>query len=51
MALQLFMVRLLLGVAIGGEYSIDWPLLSEFSPARMRGRLTGVTLIAWYAGF
>ncbi|MFC7596527.1 MFS transporter [Terrabacter sp. GCM10028922] len=50
-AVQLFLVRLLMGVAIGGEYSIGWPLMSEFAPARLRGRLLGVTLIAWYAGF
>jgi putative MFS transporter len=50
-ALQLFIVRFLMGVAIGGEYSIGWPLMSEFAPARLRGRLLGVTLIAWYAGF
>jgi putative MFS transporter len=50
-AWQLFVVRLLMGVAIGGEYSIGWPLMSEFAPARLRGRLMGVTLIAWYVGF
>ena len=50
-AWQLFMVRLLMGVAIGAEYSVGWPLLSEFVPARLRGRLMGMTLIAWYVGF
>jgi MFS transporter, putative metabolite transport protein len=50
-ALQLFLVRLMMGIAIGGEYSIGWPLMSEFAPARLRGRLLGVTLIAWYSGF
>lgn len=50
-AVQLFVIRLLMGIAIGGEYSIGWPLLAEFAPARLRGRLLGVTLIAWYAGF
>ncbi len=49
--LQLFVVRLLMGIAIGAEYSVGWPLLSEFSPSRIRGRLMGLTLIAWYAGF
>lgn len=48
---QLLIVRLMMGVAIGAEYSVGWPLLSEFSPSRMRGRLMGLTLIAWYAGF
>jgi putative MFS transporter len=50
-AWQLFVVRLLMGVAIGGEYSIGWPLMAEFAPARLRGRLMGVTLVAWYFGF
>ena len=50
-AIQLILVRFLMGVAIGTEYSVGWPLMSEFSPARLRGRLLGVTLIAWYTGF
>ena len=49
--LQLLAVRLMMGIAIGAEYSVGWPLLSEFSPSRIRGRLMGLTLIAWYAGF
>src|SRR5262245_2137064 len=48
---QLFLVRLLMGVAIGMEYSVGWPLMAEFAPARLRGRLLGITLIAWYVGF
>lgn len=47
----LFVVRLMMGIAIGAEYSVGWPLMSEFAPARLRGRLLGATLIAWYAGF
>ncbi|MBT8160918.1 sugar porter family MFS transporter [Arthrobacter sp. GN70] len=47
----LFVVRLLMGVAIGMEYSVGWPLMSEFAPANLRGRLMGVTLVAWYTGF
>lgn len=48
---QLFVLRLLMGVAIGVEYSVGWPLMSEFAPAKLRGRLLGLTLVAWYAGF
>ncbi len=48
---HLAVVRLLMGVAIGAEYSVGWPLMSEFAPARLRGRLMGVTIVAWYAGF
>jgi MFS transporter, putative metabolite transport protein len=49
--LLLVIVRLLMGVAVGAEYSVGWPLLSEFAPARLRGRLMALTLVAWYAGF
>jgi len=48
---QLFVVRLLMGVAIGAEYSVGWPLMSEFAPAKLRGRLMATTVLAWYAGF
>jgi MFS transporter, putative metabolite transport protein len=48
---QLFAVRLLMGIAIGVEYSVGWPLMSEFATARLRGRLLGITVIAWYVGF
>ncbi|MET8182491.1 MFS transporter [Streptomyces sp. NPDC005336] len=48
---HLVIVRLLMGVAIGAEYSVGWPLMSEFAPARLRGRLMAMTLVAWYAGF
>ena len=33
---QLFLIRLLMGMAIGADYAIGWPLLVEFSPARLR---------------
>ncbi|MDI2036861.1 MFS transporter [Paenarthrobacter nitroguajacolicus] len=49
--IQLVAIRFFMGVAIGGEYSIGGPLLSEFSPPKLRGRLLGLTLIAWYVGF
>ena len=48
---MLFMVRLLMGIAIGAEYSVGWPLMSEFAPARLRGRLMGITVLSWFVGF
>jgi putative MFS transporter len=48
---ELFAVRVLLGVAIGAEYAIGAPMLSEFSPAARRGRLGAVLEVWWYAGF
>ncbi len=50
-AWQLFAVRVLMGMAIGADYSIGWPLLAEFAPARMRGKLLSVQEVGWYVGF
>lgn len=50
-AVQLFVIRLLMGIAIGGEYSIGFTLMAEFAPARLRGRLLALTVVAWYVGF
>jgi putative MFS transporter len=48
---QLFVVRLLLGIAIGAEYSIGSSMLSEFVPARRRGRRVSYMLVFWYGGY
>ena len=50
-AWQLFAVRLLMGVAIGADYAIGFPMLAEFAPARMRGRLMSFQSVGWYAGY
>lgn len=47
----LLIIRLLMGVAIGVEYSVGWPMMSEFAPARLRGRLMATVNVAWYGGF
>jgi putative MFS transporter len=47
----LLVVRLLMGIAIGAEYAVGWPLMAEFSAAHLRGRLMGAMEIAWYGGF
>lgn len=47
---QLMVVRLLLGVAIGAEYSTGAALLSEFAPAAGRGRRVAGLLVSWYVG-
>ncbi|MFI1564467.1 MFS transporter [Streptomyces sp. NPDC020490] len=48
---QLFLLRLLMGVAIGGEYAIGAPLLSEYAPRKGRGRLLASLEISWYVGY
>ena len=50
-AYTLFIVRILMGIAIGIEYAVSWPLLAEFAPARLRGKLLGLTQVAWYLGY
>ena len=47
----LFIVRLLMGLAVGIEYAVGWPMLAEFAPTDKRGRYLCFTLIAWYGGF
>lgn len=48
---SLFIVRFLMGIAIGMEYSVGWPMLSEFAPARIRGKLLALQEVGWYVGF
>ena len=50
-AWQLFVIRLVMGMAIGADYAIGWPLLVEFSPARLRGKLMAFQEVAWYVGY
>ena len=47
----LFAVRLLMGLAVGIEYAVGWPMLAEFAPTEKRGKYLCFTLIAWYGGF
>ena len=49
--LQLFLIRLVMGIAIGGEYAIGAPLLSEYAPRHGRGRLLASLEISWYVGY
>ncbi|GAA4265849.1 MFS transporter [Frondihabitans peucedani] len=48
---QLLVVRILLGVAIGAEYSIGAAMLAEFTPSRGRGRRLSALLVCWYTGY
>jgi putative MFS transporter len=48
---QLFVIRILLGMAIGAEYAIGAPMLAEFAPAERRGRLSAWLIASWYIGF
>lgn len=48
---ELFVVRVLLGVAIGAEYSVGPAMLAEFTPAAGRGRRLSLLLVSWYGGY
>ncbi|MFK4639396.1 MFS transporter [Paenarthrobacter histidinolovorans] len=50
-AMLLIVVRLLMGIAIGTEYAVGWPMMAEFSPTHLRGKLMAAMGIAWYGGF
>ncbi len=50
-AWELFAVRLLMGLAIGAEYAIGAPLLSEYAPAKARGKLLASLEVTWYLGY
>lgn len=48
---MLMLIRFAMGLAIGAEYSVSWPMLSEFAPPRTRGRLMSINQLAFYGGF
>ncbi|MFJ9543456.1 MFS transporter [Streptomyces sp. NPDC101225] len=46
----LFMLRLLIGMAVGADYPIATSLLAEFTPRRYRGPLLGGLVVMWFVG-
>jgi putative MFS transporter len=49
-AWQLIVLRFVIGLAIGADYPIATSLLAEWVPQKHRGRLLGITILAWYVG-
>jgi MFS transporter, putative metabolite transport protein len=47
----LFVLRFLLGLAVGADYPIATTLLSEFAPKRQRGMLLAAMIGAWWFGY
>lgn len=47
---EIVIFRLLLGVAIGADYAISPTIISEFSPARHRGKLLTISGLSWFIG-
>ncbi|MFI5800956.1 MFS transporter [Streptomyces sp. NPDC051677] len=46
----LFVLRLLIGMAVGADYPIATSLLAEFTPRRYRGPLLGGLIVMWFVG-
>ncbi|MGW4338075.1 MFS transporter [Rhodococcus koreensis] len=49
-AVWLFVLRLLIGMAVGADYPIATSLLAEFAPRRYRGPLIGFFTTMWFVG-
>lgn len=49
--LALLAVRLVLGIAIGAEYSVGAVMLAEFAPSKTRGRRIAGLEVSWYVGY
>ncbi|QIY59502.1 MFS transporter [Streptomyces sp. RPA4-5] len=47
---ELILLRLLIGVALGADYAIGSALLSEWLPKAQRGRVMGMLIMAWFVG-
>jgi putative MFS transporter len=46
----LFLLRLLIGMAVGADYPIATSLLTEFTPRKNRGPLVAGLMMAWFVG-
>lgn len=50
-AWSLFVLRLIMGVAIGADYAIGGSLIAEFTSTRRRGPKLAQMMVWWYGGF
>lgn len=46
----LFVLRLLIGIAVGADYPIATSLLTEFAPKKHRASFLGVLMVMWFVG-
>lgn len=49
-AIELIIFRTLLGLAIGADYALTLSIIGEYSPVKVRGKLMGTGLMAWWIG-
>ncbi|WP_035355474.1 MFS transporter [Acetobacterium malicum] len=47
----LFICRVLIGFALGGDYAVGVALLAEFAPKKSRGVLLGALSVVWTVGY
>ena len=50
-ALELFVLRLILGFALGADYVVGISLVSEISPKKFRGKLLSAMMVGWVCGY
>lgn len=50
-AAQLFVLRLLMGIAVGADYAIAGAMIAEFTSKKRRGPFLAGMIAWWYAGF
>jgi Arabinose efflux permease len=50
-ALQLFILRVLIGIGLGGDFSVGHAILAEFAPRKHRGVLLGSFSAIWTIGY
>lgn len=48
---HIFALGLVMGLAVGADYSIGSPLLAEFAPSARRGNYLGILEILWNVGY
>jgi putative MFS transporter len=48
---QLFYLRVLVGIGLGGDFSVGHTMLAEFSPRKHRGVLLGSFSVIWTVGY
>ncbi|MFJ7311603.1 MFS transporter [Pseudomonas sp. NPDC098747] len=50
-AMGLFLCRVLIGIGLGGDFSVGHAMLAEFSPKKHRGVLLGSFSVIWTFGY
>jgi putative MFS transporter len=48
---QLFVLRVLIGIGVGGDYTVGHALLAEFLPRKHRGEILGSFSVIWTFGY